>query len=90
MDEKKYWFKRKRFGLGLYPASWQGWLSLGVLIVLAILNFHRIDATSHSASDTLRPVTLETVVLVLVFIGIAYWKGEKPLRWQWGKKEDSR
>lgn len=24
----KYWFKRKRYGYGLTPSTWQGWLTI--------------------------------------------------------------
>lgn len=45
------------------------WSSAVVLLfaVLAVLNFLRIDSTSHSASDTLRPFLIETAAMALVF-----------------------
>lgn len=30
------WFRRKTFGYGMTPATWQGWLSLGLLIGLML------------------------------------------------------
>ena len=35
-------------------------------VFLSIINFIRIDASSHSASDTLRPFVLQTVLLALI------------------------
>ena len=82
-----YWFKRKRYGWGLRPATWQGWTSLAIFVALVILNTMRLDAGSRSAGDTLRPFVIQTVALALIFIVVAFWKGERPLRWQWGRKE---
>ena len=38
-----------------------------IFIVLTVLNFIRIDDSSHSASDTLRPFLLQTIILALIF-----------------------
>jgi hypothetical protein len=32
----KGWFGRKRFGIGVGPASWQGWLATAILILALI------------------------------------------------------
>ena len=78
-----YWFKRKLYGWGWTPATWQGWVIVGVYVFILVLLFKSIDKTSHSGSDTLIafaiPFLIETAVLVI----ICYIKGEKP-KWQWG------
>jgi len=38
-----------------------------IFIVITTLNFIRIDNASHSASDTLRPFLLQTIMLALIF-----------------------
>jgi hypothetical protein len=43
---------------------WRGILTI-LFIILSILNFIRIDSNSHSASDTLRPFLLQTVILLV-------------------------
>jgi hypothetical protein len=80
---KRLWFRTKRYRWGWQPATWEGWLILIVFVVLVVLNFFRIDATSHSASDTLRPFFIETLITVFVLLGICFITGEKP-RWRWG------
>ncbi len=85
-----YWFKRKRYGWGLRPATWQGWTLLAVFVVFVVLDAMRLDAASRSTSDTLRPFIIQTAIMALVFIAIAYWKGEKPLGWRWGKENDGK
>jgi hypothetical protein len=83
---KKIWFRRKRYGWGWYPSSWEGWLILAAFVVLIVWNFLRIDAHSHSNSDTLRPFIIQTLLMFIVLTGICYLTGEKP-RWQWGDEE---
>jgi len=83
-----YWFKRKLYGWGWTPAKWQGWAVLVIFIALFVLDFLRIDAVSHSTSDTVRPVIIQAIILVLILIFICYKKGEKP-KWQWGIPDKS-
>lgn len=80
---KKLWFKAKTYGWGWYPCTWQGWLILLGFIGFEVWNFMRIDSTSHSASDTLRPFIIQSFGVVLILIYICYKTGEKP-RWRWG------
>ncbi len=78
-----YWFKRKLYGWGWTPARWQGWLTMGIFLTLIVSNFIRVDTRSHSASDTLINFVPRTIVLIVIFTAICFWKGEAP-RWQWG------
>ena len=79
------WFSAKLHGWGWEPSTWQGWLLLGPFVILIALDFQRIDATLHSASDTLIAWIPDTVALTLALIVICYRTGEKP-RWRWGKQ----
>lgn len=83
MKKKKYWFKSKKYGWGWYPDSWQAWITLLIFIVIGIYFFRRIDANSHSASDTLIGFAPIAIVLIILLVWICYKKGEKP-RWSWG------
>lgn len=89
-NPERYWFKRKLFGWGWTPATWQGWAVLLGFVALIMLNFRRIDVHSHSASDTLINFIPQTVILTLVLLAICCLTGERP-RWQWGipKEEDT-
>jgi len=42
-NPNKYWFRRKLYGWGWTPATWQGWLTLLIFILIIPLNFYRID-----------------------------------------------
>lgn len=82
------WFKRKTYGWGWTPCSWQGWFITLVYIALILLFASTIDDTS-STREVLIMLVLPIIVLTTSFIRIAYKKGEAP-KWQWGtnKKEN--
>lgn len=76
------WFKRKTYGFGWVPVTWQGWVVILVYVVFLFLILNMID----TSTDTLTWKKLVSVALLSVgLIVICYKKGEKP-RWQWGKK----
>ena len=82
-NPKKIWFKRKLYGWGWTPSTWQGWVLTLVYILFLVLFSLTIDESSpprEVAFTFLLPVFFVT----LTFIRILYKKGEKP-RWQWGK-----
>lgn len=84
-----YWFKRKLYGWGWTPATWQGWAVIAGYLVFVFLFALTLDDQSPAREvifTFIFPVTLLTVAL----IRICYKKGEKP-RWQWGiNKDESR
>lgn len=77
------WFKRKLYGWGWIPATWQGWLVTAVYISVALLLASTIDDDSPPQEIGFM-FALPFVLLTVTFIRIVYKKGEKP-RWQWGK-----
>ena len=76
----KIWFKRKKYGWGWTPSTWEGWLVITIWIFVFILEF--------SKKDNSLP---KNIIFILMMIGlliyISYKKGETP-RWQWGNKKD--
>lgn len=86
-NPQHHWFKRKPFGWGWTPVTWQGWLTIVLMALLLVMDFQKIDSMSHSASDTLRPFFAHVVIMIVILIGICYIKGEKP-KWQWGFPKD--
>lgn len=83
------WFKRKRYGWGWTPVTTEGWLVTILYIILVVALGMRIDASSHSISDTLIGMVVPLVILTAALLGICYKKGEAP-RWQWGKTREER
>lgn len=82
---KNKWFKRKLYGYGWTPATWQGWFTLVIFLGFNIWNFLRIDSQSHSVSDTLINFVPVFFVTTFILILICIIKGE-PARFQWGKR----
>lgn len=86
-NPKRYWMKRKRYGFGWIPGSWQGWLMLALLLAVVILDAQTLPAkpVKPSSAQLFRFFAiLAAAVLVLVLISIR--KGPAP-RWRWGKKD---
>lgn len=77
------WFKRKLFGWGWTPVTWQGWLITAGYVVLLVAFAFTIDGNSPS-SEVAFTFLIPAVLLTVAFLRIAYRKGESP-RWQWGE-----
>lgn len=81
----KYWFKRKRYGYGWKPVTWEGWLSVGLYVFIVVGGLWAIRGVSDKNISTLANtysivVLLATVLLIV--LGHKY--GPKP-KWRWGK-----
>lgn len=82
-----YWFKRKLYGWGWTPARWQGFLVLFLYVVAVVYLFLKIDAESHSVSDTLIGIAVPFFLLTALLLSVNFVKGERP-RWQWGVRNE--
>jgi hypothetical protein len=81
-----YWFKRKWYGWGWSPVTWQGWSMFGIYMALVLAFATTIDENS-STREMVFTFVLPVVLLTIALLGICYAKGEKP-RWQWSAPED--
>lgn len=83
-----YWFKRKRYGWGWVPVTWQGWLSV-LLFVLFVLWFAFTMLEPEEAITTGRIigyfVGITAATFLLIYISVK--KGPKG-KWRWGAKPD--
>lgn len=79
---KKLWFKRKLYGWGWTPCSWEGWAVTLIWIAFFVLAIKNFD---HEGFKNITFIILSIFVLIY----ICYKKGEKP-RWQWGKRIEDR
>lgn len=81
------WFKRKLYGWGWTPVTWQGWMA--ILVFLGILALDYFFTVAPLLVSDVPPVAflLRTALYVGVLVALCYKKGEKP-RWQWGMPED--
>ena len=77
---KNYWFKRKTYGYGWTPCTWQGWLV--IIVALGVFAPLVRQAPNLSLPVFVFLVGLWAVTLIL----ISYLKGPAP-RWQWGNSD---
>jgi hypothetical protein len=66
---KKLWFKRKRYGFGCYPASWEGWV---VIIVWAGFFTSFVVKMDHEWLEN----NILIAISIIILIWICYKKGE--------------
>lgn len=86
-DHKKYLMKRRRYGWGWVPVTWQGWLLLAMqfAVILTAASFLPAKPAQPTISELVRfflIVALTIGVLILVTI-----QASPSPRWRWGKKK---
>lgn len=82
---KTLWFKRKTYGWGWTPCTWQGWLVIAIY-ALAIIALATRLSDNPSPHELVYSYTLPIIGLTVVLIAVSAITGEKP-RWQWGEKK---
>jgi len=82
-EERKYWFKAKRWGWGWgRPQTWQGWVVLVAYLVVVLGLTAFLDERSREQMNLyLGTVLVATVGLMLICVRT----GEPP-RWRWGNR----
>ncbi len=79
MSEKPaYWFEAKRYGWGwTWPATWQGWAVVLVYAVLFVGGMLYVPGEYR---------VIYVLAITAVLVAVAVWKGERPVRWRWGRR----
>ncbi len=81
-DRPTFWFPVKRYGYGWgFPVAWQGWAVLIAYLVLLFTGTYYFK----SQRDVLSLLGYFAVLTVGLVAVIAV-KGERPLRWRWGRR----
>lgn len=89
-NPQHYWFKRKIWGWGWVPVTWQGWLTTFLYIAfvfIIVLSREEAVAGDPDSGSNFLTFGLPLIALTIFFIFILYKKGEKP-KWQWGLPKD--
>lgn len=82
-QEEKLWFRRRRYGWGWIPTTWQGYLILALYLILMVAAALIFTNGNNEISSPLGFI-ISLVVIIGSLIGITYIKGPKP-KWRWGK-----
>lgn len=79
---EKLWFKKKTYGWGWTPSTWQGAVVVGLYLAALFLTvwFVRTGILQWSPKQLTMSLLAESALL----IAITYAKGEKP-SWSWGR-----
>jgi hypothetical protein len=89
-QKQTYWFKRKEYGYGWMPATWQGWsVIVGFFVVLLAGTFIFEDIPRNTFSKELG---LFAIVVAFAVAGVAWIslkKGPSP-SWNWKGRDNSR
>ncbi len=81
--KKKYWSKRKRYGWGWIPVTWQDRSVLGVWLVFFLGATLIIDESSPNTAW----VFFSLILLSLIPLTIIFYKTGPSPKWRWGKKD---
>ncbi len=82
--QQKDWFKRKSYGWGWVPVTWQGWLAtLAPVGFIAIASWYIFKDAPEDEFDWQRVVVFLIVANLAIapLLAASYKKGPKP-RWQ--------
>lgn len=86
-NPEEYWFKRKVFGWGWAPATWQGWATTLIFVGFVIWNAVHLSARAEAgielSQQEMTDFFLRIGIATLALIVIAWKTGESP-RWMWG------
>lgn len=80
-DERRYWFRAKRYGWGWFPATWEGWIVLATFVVLLVVG--SIFVIPRFGVLRFEAYTFGLVAVLL----IVCWRTGEPPRWRWGDDE---
>ena len=81
-----YWFKRRRFGYGWVPVTWQGWLVVvGYIVFVVGGSFSLANVSEDTVTKEVKLFFLFVALATAGLLRITYAKGPHP-KWRWGKK----
>jgi MFS superfamily sulfate permease-like transporter len=86
MNDRKYWMKRRRYGWGWTPTTWQAWVF--ILFQLAILFLATLELPFRPAQPSLGQLLNFLAIVLLIILSLVMFglqTAPRP-RWRWGKK----
>lgn len=80
-EETKFWFPAKSFGWGWgLPVRWQGWV-----VLLSYIGLFVGAAKFFRDRNDVEGLLWFFGILTVAFVIIVAVKGERPLKWRWGR-----
>lgn len=86
-DPKKYLMKRRRYGWGWIPTSWQGWLFLvlQLSVIVTTATFLPVKPTQPTIAELVRFFLIVGFSITSIIL-ISTVTSPTP-KWRWGKKD---
>jgi hypothetical protein len=83
---KKYWMKRRRYGWGWTPTTWQGWLFIFSQTIILLIAASQLPTKAiHPSVDQVLKLLAILVCVFLALITVGSQTGPMP-HWRWGKE----
>ena len=84
----KYWFKRRRYGWGWIPVTWQGWTAVIVYLVIVVAGSLMLRGTPEDTfTKELGFYLLYVAIASAALFRISSKYGPEP-KWRWGERTD--
>ncbi len=86
MKKNKLWFRRKTYGWGWTPITWEGWLFTFVVMAIPLMIRLTLKALDFERGTQYFYTWASVPILLMFLILVCFRFGEKP-KWQWGIKK---
>jgi hypothetical protein len=83
----KYWMKRRRYGWGWIPVTWQGWVVIIAQIGIVFVTAFQLPPKPAMPTAGQLFNFLATLVLAIGTILLVAWFTSPRPHWRWGKKD---
>jgi len=86
-DKQKLWFKRRRYGYGWIPVTWEGAVTVISFIITIVFSSIVLlkDVERNTYQSEVGVFFIVLMLLIGIHLGITYKKGPSP-KWRWGSK----
>lgn len=84
--DRGYWFKRRRYGYGWTPVTWQGWSAVASFLTIVLVASTVLKDTPGNSYSLESLVYLTLIVLAAVSLVVISVKKGPSAKWRWGSK----
>ena len=86
MRKNKLWFRRKSYGWGWTPITWEGWFVTLIIVIIPLIIKFSLKSLECERTTQYFYTYASIPILLMALTLICFRFGEKP-KWQWGVKK---
>lgn len=86
MRKNRLWFRRKSYGWGWTPITWEGWFVTLIIVLIPLAIKFSLKALEFERTTQYFYTYASIPILLMALTLICFRFGEKP-KWQWGVKK---